>query len=548
MQGLMMEVPLTLTHVFERGVGLHPRQQVVTQRETGPPRRATFAEWGDRVRRLARGLHELGVERGDRVATLAWNNQEHLECYFAVPCMGAVLHTVNFRLHPDQLAHVIADAQDRVIVCQRSLLPTLARVADRVPSVRWIVAFGEGEPDPPGLPPVVDYEAVLATADRPLDWPALDEREAAGLCHTSATTGDPKGVVYSHRSAYLHALTLLTTAILPGGLGDADMLLPVVPMFHVNAWGQPHGCVFAGAGLALPDRFLDADHLLQLLASERVTITAGVPSIWGPLLRRLDREPVPLPHLRTILCGGATAPPSLIAGFDRHGLTMVHAWGMTETSPLGTVAVVKHDLAERLTAEEQLGLRASQGLPAPGMELRLADLTTGALCPHDGVHEGELQVRGPWVCRGYLNNDDRTSFTVDGWLRTGDVATIDSEGYMRIVDRTKDLVKSGGEWISSVTLEGLLMGHPDVAEAAVVGRPDPHWGERPVAFVTVRPECPEAPTLEVLRAFLAPSVARFWLPDALMVVDAIPKTGVGKFDKRQLRRQLLPATAPAPEG
>ncbi|HVA20719.1 MAG TPA: long-chain fatty acid--CoA ligase [Candidatus Micrarchaeia archaeon] len=541
MQGLMMEVPLTLTHVFERGTGLYPRQEVVTQRAKGPPRRATFAEVGERTRRLARALHDCGVRPGDRVATLAWNTQEHLECYFAVPCMGAVLHTLNFRLHPDQLAYVIADAKDRVIVCQQSLLPLLAAIADRIPSVRQVICFGEGDAPGPGLPEVAGYEALLAAADGPLPWPRLDERQAAGLCHTSATTGDPKGVLYSHRSSYLHALTCLTASIFPGGLSDADVLLPVVPMFHVNGWGQPHACMFAGAGMVMPDRFLDPGHLLHLLAAERVTIACGVPSVWWPLLERLDAEPTRLPRLRAILCGGSAAPPALLQGFDRHRLTMVHAWGMTETSPLGTVALVKHDLRGRLGPAEQLRLRATQGLPAPGVELRLADLATGEPCPHDGRREGELQVRGPWVCRGYAGSDDRSAFTDDGWLRTGDVATIDPEGYLRIVDRTTDLVKSGGEWISSVTLESLLMGHPDVAEAAVVGRPDVRWGERPVAFVVARGETQGRLTAESLRDHLRPHVASFWLPDAVRFVDALPKTGVGKFDKRALRRTLLAA-------
>ncbi len=542
MRGRMMDVPLTLVPLVERGVGLYGRQVVVTQRAEGPPRRATFAEVGARAHRLARALHDLGVGPGDRVGTMAWNTQEHLEAYLAVPCMGAVLHTVNVRLHPDQLAHVIADGGDRVLLCQRACLPALAAIADRLPTVERVVTFGEGE-DAPGGAGHLDYEALLAASDRPLAWPDLDERQAAGLCHTSATTGDPKGVVYSHRSLYLHTLSLLATGFLPGGFSDADVVLPVVPMFHVNGWGLPHASVAVGAALVLPDRFLDPARLVGLLAGERVTLTAGVPSIWGPLLQRLDAEPTPLPGLRGILCGGAAAPPTLIEGFDRHGLTVIHAWGMTETSPLGTTVRVKHLLEPALDPAARLRVRASQGLPAIGFEVRVMDLATGELCPSDGRHQGELQVRAPWVCDGYLGREDREAFTADGWLRTGDVATLDPEGYLRLVDRTKDLVKSGGEWISSVALETLLMGHPQVDEAAVVGQPDPRWGERPVAFVVARPGAEGGLTPAALLEHLRPHVARYWLPDRILFVDAIPKTGVGKFDKRALRRRLAEGAA-----
>ncbi len=532
----MMDYPLTLTHLFQHGVRYFPDQEIVTEQAAGEPRRYTFAEFGERTERLARALDRLGVMPGDRVATFAFNTHSHLECYFAIPGKGAVLHTLNVRLFPDDLAFVINDAEDCVIFCQRSVLPLLQKVADRIPTVRLIVLMGDGEADRSGLPETVDYEELLAASEPGADWPELDERRAAAMSYTSGTTNRPKGVVYSHRSSYLHAAAAGTAGWI--GLSYEDVLLPVVPMFHVNAWGLAHAAIGFGTKLVLPDRFLDPVHLLAQLQRESVTVAAGVPTIWGDLLNHLDQQPSPLTHLRMIICGGSAAPPSLIAGFDRHQLNMVHAWGMTETSPVGTVNVVKPALRGQ-SKELLLQLRAKQGIPVLGVDLRVAALDSGEECPADGLTPGEIQVRGPWIVRAYYHDPDDHDgrFTADGWFRTGDVATIDPQGYVQIVDRTKDLVKSGGEWISSVTLEGELMAHPKVQEAAVVGFPHSHWTERPVGFVVARPEHHGSLTKEELLEFLGPRVASFWIPDEIVFLEEVPKTSVGKFNKKLLRQQ-----------
>ncbi len=531
-----MDYPLTLTHLFRHGVRYFPEQEIVTQRAEGEPHRYTFAQFGARTEQLARALDRIGVHPGDRVGTFAFNTYPHLECYFAIPGKGAVLHTLNIRLFPDDLAFVINDAEDQVIFCERSVLPLLQRIGDRIPSVRLIVLMGEGEADVSGLPETIDYEELIAASDPGGDWPVLDERQAAAMSYTSGTTDRPKGVVYSHRSSYLHSVAAGTAGWI--GLSFDDALLPVVPMFHVNAWGLTHAAIGFGTKLVLPGRFLDPAHLLAQLEDESVTVTAGVPTIWGALLNLLDEQPTPLPELRMVICGGSAAPASLIAGFDRHGLNMVHAWGMTETSPVGTVNFVKPNLRDQ-SEEALLTLRAKQGIPALGVDLRIVDLLTGEECPSDGQTPGEIQVRGAWVARAYYHDpQDRDGrFTADGWFRTGDVATVDPEGYVQIVDRTKDLVKSGGEWISSVTLEGELMAHPKVKEAAVVGFPHSRWAERPVGFVVARPEFKETLTKAELLEFLRPRVASFWLPDEIIFVDEVPKTSVGKFDKKLLRKE-----------
>ena len=536
MDGLMMDYPLTLTHLFRHGVRYFPEQEIVTQRAEGEPHRYTFAQFGARTEQLARALDRIGVHPGDRVGTFAFNTYPHLECYFAIPGKGAVLHTLNIRLFPDDLAFVINDAEDQVIFCERSVLPLLQRIGDRIPSVRLIVLMGEGEADVSGLPETIDYEELIAASDPGGDWPVLDERQAAAMSYTSGTTDRPKGVVYSHRSSYLHSVAAGTAGWI--GLSFDDALLPVVPMFHVNAWGLTHAAIGFGTKLVLPGRFLDPAHLLAQLEDESVTVTAGVPTIWGALLNLLDEQPTPLPELRMVICGGSAAPASLIAGFDRHGLNMVHASGMTETSPVGTVNFVKPNLRDQ-SEEALLTLRAKQGIPALGIDLRIVDLLTGEECPSDGQTPGEIQVRGAWVARAYYHDpQDRDGrFTADGWFRTGDVATVDPEGYVQIVDRTKDLVKSGGEWISSVTLEGELMAHPKVKEAAVVGFPHSRWAERPVGFVVARPEFKETLTKAELLEFLRPRVASFWLPDEIIFVDEVPKTSVGKFDKKLLRKE-----------
>ncbi|MFZ0169839.1 MAG: long-chain fatty acid--CoA ligase [Candidatus Dormiibacterota bacterium] len=536
MDGLMMDYPLTLTHLLQHGVRYFPDQEIVTQRADDVPHRYTFSQFGERTARLAQALERLQVQSSDRIATFAWNTYQHLECYFAIPGRGAVLHTLNVRLFPDDLAFVINDAKDQIIFCDRSVLPLLQRVADRIPSVRLLVLMGEGAADSSGLPETLDYEELIAGSQPLEEWPLLDENQAAAMCYTSGTTDRPKGVVYSHRSSYLHAVA----TGMAGGLGISyqDVLLPVVPMFHVNAWGLPHAAIGFGTRLVFPGRFLDPAHLVAQFRDESVTVTAGVPTIWTALLNYLNQQPTPLPKLHSIICGGSAAPASLIAGFDRHGLRILHAWGMTETSPIGTVNLIKPSL-EHLEGEELLALRAKQGLPVLGVELRIVDLDTGDECPADGETPGEIQMRGPWIARAYFHDpEDRDGrFTADGWFRTGDVATIDPDGYVQIVDRTKDLVKSGGEWISSVTLEGELMAHPKVQEAAVVGFPHSRWAERPVGFVVARPEHKDSLTKDELLLFLRPRVAAFWMPDEIVFIDEVPKTSVGKFDKKALRQR-----------
>ncbi|HXG42439.1 MAG TPA: long-chain fatty acid--CoA ligase [Dehalococcoidia bacterium] len=539
MLGTMMDYPLTINHILWRLDRLFPKKAVVTQRlEEGEPTRSNYGELVARVHRLASALARAGVREGDRVATFAWNTQTHLECYFAVPCMGAVLHTLNIRLFPGQLEYIINHAEDKVVFLDRSLIPAFQPLIGKVPTVQLVVLMNEG-PEPSAtfreaFPQVVDYEEFLRSGDEHFPWPRIDERQAAAMCYTSGTTGNPKGVVYTHRSTVLHSLV---AALCVGPISEADVLMYAVPMFHANAWGMPYAAALTGASQVFTNRYLDAERLVNLIEREGVTISAGVPVIWIPILNLLDRTGRKLPSLRFVICGGSAAPPFLIQGLRRHGIELIHAWGMTETSPLGSAAIPKsyhRDLPE----EQYLELRATQGLIVPLVECRIVDLESGQELPWDGKSMGELQVRGPYITGTYYNDPTASEKFMDGWLRTGDVAVIDPEGYIRLVDRTKDLVKSGGEWISSVELENHLMAHPKVQEAAVIGLPHPRWQERPVAAVVPRPEHKDDITPEELREFLAQRVAKWWLPDEIVFVPEVPKTSVGKFDKKVLREQL----------
>jgi len=539
MQGTMMDYPLTINHILWRLDRLFPKKAVVTQRlDEGEPTRSNYGELVARVHRLASALARAGVREGDRVATFAWNTQTHLECYFAVPCMGAVLHTLNIRLFPGQLEYIINHAEDKVVLLDRSLIPAFEPLIGKVPTVQLVVLMNEG-PEPSAtfreaFPQVVDYEEFLRSGDEHFPWPRIDERQAAAMCYTSGTTGNPKGVVYTHRSTVLHSLVAALSA---GPIGEADVLMYAVPMFHANAWGMPYAAALTGASQVFTNRYLDAERLVNLIEREGVTISAGVPVIWIPILNLLDRTGRKLPTLRFVICGGSAAPPFLISGLRRHGIELIHAWGMTETSPLGSAAIPK-SYHRSLPEEEYLDLRATQGLVVPLVECRIVDLETGQELPWDGKSMGELQVRGPYITGTYYNDPTASEKFMDGWLRTGDVATIDPEGYIRLVDRTKDLVKSGGEWISSVELENHLMAHPKVQEAAVVGLPHPRWQERPVAAVVPRPEHKEDISPEELRDFLSQRVAKWWLPDEIVFVPEVPKTSVGKFDKKVLRERL----------
>ncbi len=459
-----------------------------------------------------------------------------MEIYFAAPCMGAVLHTLNIRLAPDQLIYIINHAEDRVIFVDASLVPLLERIRDQIPTVKAFVIMSEAGPVQTALSPALDYEALIAESpEAPYPWPRLDENAAAGMCYTSGTTGNPKGVVYSHRAIFLHSLALCLADTF--GICERDVLMPVVPMFHANAWGMPFAGVMVGAKLVFPGPHLQPRDLAELIQNERVTVTAGVPTIWIGLYALLERERYDLSSLRVMPVGGSAMPRALIEAFEkRFGIRIAHAWGMTEMTPLGTVANLKSYM-ESWPEEERFAVRAKQGLPVVGVEIRAVD-EQGREVPWDGKTMGELQVRGPWVIRAYYNDPRTVEAFQDGWFRTGDVVTIDPEGYIQIVDRTKDLIKSGGEWISSVDLENALMAHPKVLEAAVIAVPHPKWQERPLAVVVPRPEFKEDLTKEELLEFLRPRFAKWWLPDDIVFVEAIPKTSVGKFDKKVLREQF----------
>jgi fatty-acyl-CoA synthase len=531
MQGLMMDFPLKLQHAYNRAVRLFPKNEIVTQTDAGL-HRYTYGAWGKRTAQLAHAMHKAGVQEGDRIATFAWNTYRHLELYFAIPCLGAVLHTLNIRLFTDQLVYIINNAADSVLFVDGDLVPVLEKFADQLPTVRLYVIMGDAHNATGKLQPSVDYEEFIADQPETYDWPQLDENAAAAMCYTSGTTGNPKGVVYSHRSIFLHSMGV---GLADGpGLSEHDTALPVVPMFHANAWGFPHAGVMMGTKIVLPGRFMDPLKIALLMAQERVTIAAGVPTIWIGLLNILSKEDIDLSSLRAIYCGGSAVPISLIEGLQNKGLNIVQAWGMTETSPLASVSKLR-SYQQDWSLERQYKVRAKQGTVIPGVEFRVMDIDSGKEVPWNNETFGELQVRGPWIARAYYGDEASSEKFMDGWLRTGDVAVVDEDGMIQLVDRTKDLVKSGGEWISSVELESLIMGYPKVIEACVVGVPHPKWDERPVAFVVEKPDYLGKVTKEEILDYLRPRVARWWLPDDVIFIEAIPKTSVGKFDKKVLR-------------
>jgi acyl-CoA synthetase (AMP-forming)/AMP-acid ligase II len=537
-EALMMDdYPLSLTNLIARAEQFSGGRKVVFRRPDGSVGRTTMGACIERSRRLGTALARLGVGDGDPVATLLWNQPEHLELYFAVPCMAAVLHTLNPRLHPDELGFIVNDAEDRAIVVDESLLPAFESFRGARDFEHVIVVRQTDAELPDGC---LDYEALLADAE-PMQWPADDERRAAAMCYTSGTTGRPKGVVYSHRSMVLHSLV----AALPDvkGVSRRDVLLPVVPMFHANAWGIIYTAALIGCSLVLPGPRLDAESVLDLLAGERVTMTAGVPTVWMAVLAAIETEPDrwDLSTLDHLVVGGAAAPRSLMEGFDRHGLTIVHAWGMTETSPLGSVSRLGPELDDA-SDEERLLHRTRQGTASPFVEIRARN-EDGELIAWNDEEMGELEVRGPWVARAYHRGEGAEKFTEDGWFQTGDVVTIDEGGSIKICDRSKDLVKSGGEWISSVDLENLLMAHPAVAEAAVIAIPDERWGERPLAAVVLRDGA--GADADELREHLAGEYAKWQLPDRFEFIDEIPRTATGKFKKTVLRDRFAGAPTEA---
>ena len=532
MQALMQDFPLTIDALFRRVERQFPDKTVADATGGGAVRRTTYRSWAERTRRLGGVLSDLGISEDGRVGTFGWNSTRHLELYFAAPCTGRVLHTLNIRLFTDQLTYIVNHAEDEVVFVDRSLLGLLWPLVDQLTTVRHYVVMDDGTGDLPDDPRLLDYEELLAGAS-PVDFDVRDESRAASMCYTSGTTGNPKGVVYSHRSVVLHSMGAMLADTL--AVSESDVILPIVPMFHANAWGLCQAGVMAGSTLLFPGRDMSPQGVSDLIVEQRVTMAAGVPTIWMgalPLLEGRDTS-----SLRAIVCGGSAVPRALSEAYrEQLGLPLLQAWGMTETSPLASVCRIASVFSGR-PEEELADVRATQGLPSPLVEDRIVDPDTLEELPWDGKASGELQVRGPWVARSYYN-DERApeSFTPDGWLRTGDVATISPEGYIHLVDRTKDLIKSGGEWISSVELENELMAHPGVAEAAVIAIPHERWVERPLACVVLQPGA-ELTKEEVL-AFLEPRVAKWWLPDDVVFIDEVPKTSVGKFSKKDLRARF----------
>jgi acyl-CoA synthetase (AMP-forming)/AMP-acid ligase II len=532
LNGLMMDYQLSLPPILRRAETYFGDREIVTRLPDKSFHRYTYRDMAARAKQLAVALQKLGLERGDRVATLCWNHYQHMEAYFGIPCGGFVLHTLNLRLHPDDLAYIAEHGRDKAVIVDQSLLPLLEQFKDRT-SIEHVIVVEDG------------YEELLATAS-PDEWedPQLDEREAAAMCFTSGTTGRCKGVVYSHRSTILHALGVATTSPLGLRVAHGDTLLPVVPMFHANAWGYPYLAAMLGAKLVFPGPHLDPESLLEDFVQEQVTWTAGVPTIWLGMLQLLDANPGKwdLSQMKGMLVGGSAVPRAMIAAYkERHGLNVVQGWGMTETSPVASTTDFIGDLQDA-DQDTQFDFVAMAGIPLPFVELRVRAGEEDV--PWDGESMGELEVRGPWVASGYYEDDSQVDrWTDDGWFKTGDIVSMHPRGFIQIKDRSKDVIKSGGEWISSVELENALMAHPAVSEAAVIAIPDEKWAERPLAAIVLKEGA--SVTREELNEHLAPKFAKWWLPDRYEFVDEIPKTSVGKFKKTALREQFAEEQVPA---
>jgi fatty-acyl-CoA synthase len=519
----MSDFPLTIASIFEHGIKVHGESEIVTWTASGP-KRSSFREVGVRVKKLARALHNLGVRPGDRVGTLCWNTQEHLETYYAVSSMGAVVHTLNLRLFPEQLAYVINHGGDRVVIVDASLCPLLASIAGNLRTVERIIVVGEAIELPFEF---LSYERLLAAEEPEFEWPMIDERSAAAMCYTTGTTGEPKGVAYSHRSIYLHALSVCAPWCI--GLTENDRSLVIVPMFHANAWGIPYAGWLAGCDLLMPGSYLQPEPLCRMIRECRPTLAAGVPTVLSAMYNYAEANGADLSLFRMLLSGGAPLPRSLAEGFRaRFNVRVVQGWGLTETSPVAAVAQPPRGC----DLDEEIEWTTKTGRVIPGVELRICDGDT--VLPWDGESVGEIEVRGPWITASYYGDPAPDKFH-DGWLRTGDVGVMNERGYLRITDRSKDVIKSGGEWVSSVELENAIIDHPDVLEAAVIGVPDEKWGERPLACVV--PKHGSTMDLVMLRRHLASRVAKWWIPERWAFIREVPKTSVGKFDKKVLRAQ-----------
>jgi fatty-acyl-CoA synthase len=536
MKGLIMDYPLTLTQFFERARKIFHRKTMATRVPGAGLQRYTYADYADRVCRLSAALDHLGLKKGDRVGTFAWNSHRHMEVYFAAPLMGMVLHTVNIRLAAQDLIYIINHAEDQVLIVDASLWHLVEPIREDLKSVKHFIVMKD---TPAGEIPTgaLDYEALVTDA-KPLEtWPRLDETDAAGMCYTSGTTGHPKGVLYTHRGIYLHCFGSSTVDVL--GICERDVILHIVPMFHANAWCVPFAGVMNGSTQIFGGPNPQPRDIIEIVHNERVTLVGAVPTVWIAIQAILEKEPQwDISSIRCIPIGGSAAPKSLIQLFDKkYGAYMLHAWGMTEMSPLGTVCRPR-SYTDSLPEEERYNIRAKQGAMVAGVDMRIVE-EGGKVQPWDGKSVGEIQVRGPWITSGYYNNPaGAAQFTEDGWFRTGDVASIDSEGYVQITDRTKDLIKSGGEWISSVDMETAIMDHPKVLEAAVIAVPHPQWQERPLACVVPKPEFKGELSAQEIMEYLTPRVAKWWLPDEVVFIDAVPKTSVGKFDKKVLRERF----------
>lgn len=537
-----MRYPLTVRNLLERGRQFYPKKEIVSRMPSGVVRH-TYETYYGRVCQLAGALRALGVQRGDRVATFAWNHHRHLEAYFAIPSMGAVLHTVNIRLPGDQVVYMLNHAEDKVLLVDEDLLPAILPLRERLTSVQYIIVMADKPVDAAG---VLDYESLLAPHPSTCEWPMdVDEWEPAGLCYTSATTGNPKGVLYAHRAIFLHSMLLCMADAV--GLSEHDSVMPVVPMFHVNAWGLPFASVWMGAKQVMPGPRPTPADLASLMESEKVTLAAGVPTVWFGLLQVLEKGDYDLTSLTRIACGGSAVPRALAEAYGRKlGLPILHAYGMTEAAPVTHVCTLKSYM-EEYTPEQKQDVYDKQGLLMPGLEMKVVD-SEGKEVPWDGKTFGEICLRGPWIASEYYK-DDRTKETFyDGWYHSGDIGVVDPEGYLKLVDRAKDLIKSGGEWISSVDLENAVMAFPGVAEAAVIACPHEVWDERPLACVVLRPEAQGNLNKESLTEFLRSRFPHYWVPDDVVFLTELPKTGTGKFDKKVLRAKYRDHYLPARAG